>query len=113
MVTTLAVRIVFTALPVFLMIALIPYVRNDFILAGIYLFIIGISAIRYSRKDFVFLVFGFCMLLIAEYFFLLTGVEVFERRTLFGIMPVWLPLLWAYVFVTIKRSVLLFEKYFR
>ncbi len=111
MLMTLSVRIVLIAVPVFLMIALIPYVRNDFVLAGVYLCIIGVSAIRYTRKDFAFLIFGFCMLLIAEYFFLLTGVEVFERRSLLGVMPVWLPLLWAYVFVVIKRSVLLFEKY--
>ncbi len=111
MLTTLIVRVLMTAAPVFFMIALIPYVLNDFILAGIYIGIIAISAIRYTRKDFIFLVFGFFMLLAGEYFFLLTGVETFERRTLFGMMPVWLPFLWAYVFVVIKRSVHLFEKY--
>lgn len=111
MVVTLTVRVALITLPVFFMIALVPFVRNDFILAGLYIFIIGISAIRYTRKDLLFLVFGFFMLLITEYFFLLTGVEVFERRSLLGVMPVWLPLLWAYIFVCIKRSVLLFEKY--
>lgn len=109
--TLVAARVVIIALPVFFMIALIPYVRNDFTLAGIYILIIAISAIRYTRKDLVFLIFGFFMLLIAEYFFLTTGVEVFERRTLLGVMPVWLPFLWAYIFVAIKRSVLVFEKY--
>lgn len=93
------------------MIALVPYVRNDFALAGIYLIIIAISAIRYSRKDFIFLVLGFLIFLGGEYLFISTGVEVFERRTLLGAMPVWLPLLWAYIFVTMRRGVLLFEKY--
>jgi len=109
--TLVAARITIIALPVFLMIALIPYVQNDFTLAGIYILIIAISAIRYTRKDLIFLIFGFCMLLVAEYFFILTGIEVFERRTLLGVMPAWLPLLWAYIFVAIKRSVLIFEKY--
>jgi len=93
------------------MIALVPFVRDDFVLTGIYIAIIAISAIRYSRSDFIFLTFGFVMLLLGEYFFLLIGVETFERRSLLGIMPVWLPFLWAYIFVTIKRGVILFEKY--
>ena len=111
--TTLAARVIVTAFPVFFMIALIPYVRDDVLLTGIYLAIIAISAIRYRREDFIFLMFGFCILLAGEYFFLLTGVEQFERRTLFGVMPLWLPFLWAYIFVTIKRSVVLFEAYLR
>ena len=109
--TLIAARVIVIALPVFFMIALIPYVQNDYVLAGIYLLIIAVSAIRYTRKEFIFLIFGFIMLLIAEYFFLMTGVEVFERRTLLGVMPVWLPLLWAYIFIAIKRGVLVFERY--
>lgn len=108
---TLAVRIFATAFPVFLMIALVPYVRNDYVLTGIYIAIIAISALRYTRKDFIFLVFGFFILLLGEYFFLLTGVETFERRSLLGVMPLWLPFLWSYIFVTMKRSVALFDKY--
>jgi hypothetical protein len=42
-----------------------------------------------------------------EYLFISTGVETFNRNSLFGIMPLWLPLLWAYAFVAIKRSVIL------
>ena len=111
MVMTLAVRLVLIALPILFMIAFIPWVRNDWILAGMYLVVIGISSLRYYRRDFIFFAFGFLVLLISEYLFISTGVETFERRSLFGVMPVWLPLLWAYVFVAIKRSVLLFEKY--
>ena len=109
--TLIAARLIVIAAPVFFMITLVPYVRNDYVLAGIYLFIIAISAIRYDRKDLIFLIFGFFMLFLAEYFFLLTGVEVFERHTLLGVMPVWLPFLWAYIFVAIKRSVLVFEQH--
>jgi len=109
--TVVAARVLVIAVPVLFMIALIPFVKNDFTLAGIYIAIIAVSAIRYTHKDFAFLIFGFVMLLACEYLFLLTGVENFERRSLFGIMPIWLPVLWAYVFVAIKRSVLVFERY--
>ena len=111
--TLIAARILIIAFPVYFMIALIPFIKNDFMLTGIYLVIIAVSAIRFDRKDLLFLVFGFFMLVCAEYFFLLTGVEVFERRTLFGVMPLWLPFLWAYIFVAMKRSLLVFEKYLR
>ena len=109
--TLVAVRLVALAAPIFFMIALIPYVRNDFLLTGIYIAIIGISSFRYSRHDFMYLIIGFLVLLVSEYFFISTGVETFERRSLLGVMPLWLPLLWAYVFVAIKRGVLIIEKY--
>jgi hypothetical protein len=111
MVTTLALRTVLVAAPVFLMIGLIPFVRNDYVLTLIYIAIIAVAALRYTRNDFIFLVFGFFMLMLGEYAFVSTGVEVFERQTLFGVMPIWLPFLWAYIFVTIRHSALLFEKY--
>ena len=41
-----------------------------------------------------------------EYFFIKTGVKTFNRNTLFNIMPLWLPFLWAYVFVAIKRIII-------
>ena len=107
-----AVRLVLLSLPIAFMILLIPFVPNDYLLAIIYVLVIGVSSVRYSKKDFVFLAFGFVALLLAETLFISTGVEVFERRTLLGIMPVWLPLLWAYVFVAVKRSALMFEKSF-
>lgn len=109
--TTLAIRVIMTAFPIVAMIALIPFVQNDYLLTAIYIGIIAVSAFRYSRQDFIFLVFGFFILLAGETFFLLTGVETFERRTFLGIMPLWLPFLWAYIFVAMKRSVQLFERY--
>ncbi len=111
MVTTASVRLVMIAFPIVFMIGLIPYVQNDFLLAGIYIAIIAVSSLRYHRHDFTFLVVGCVILFISEYLFISTGVETFERRSLLGVMPVWLPLLWAYVFVAIKRGVLIFERY--
>ena len=109
--TFVVVRLVAIAVPIFFMIALIPYVRNDFLLTGIYIAIIGISSFRYESHDFTYLIVGCLVPLVSEYFFISTGVETFERKSLLGVMPLWLPLLWAYVFVAIKRGVLVIEKY--
>ena len=111
MVTWALVRLALLAAPVVFMIVLIPYVQNDFLLAGIYILIIAISSLRYGRHDLLFLVVGCVVLFASEYLFISTGVETFERKSLLGVMPLWLPLLWAYVFVAIKRGVLIIEKY--
>ncbi len=111
MTTWALVRLFLLALPIVFMIALIPYVVNDFLLALVYVLIIGVSALRYKFHDFGFLILGCVVLAISEYFFISTGVETFERRSLFGVMPIWLPLLWAYVFVAIKRGGLIIERH--
>ncbi len=41
----------------------------------------------------------------SEYFFISTGVETFIRNSLFGVMPLWLPILWGYGFIAIRRGV--------
>ena len=94
--------------PIILMIVLIPLVQNDFILAGFYVGIIVASfAVKREKHDTFFLLFGLIVLFFSEYFFISTGVEVFERVSLLGIMPVWLPILWGYAFVAIKRGILI------
>jgi len=91
-------------LPVVVMIGLIPFVQNDFVLTAVYVaFIIALLSIKSARHDFLALVFGFVAITISELFFVSTGVETFTRHTLFGLIPFWLPFLWAYAFVTIKR----------
>lgn len=98
--------IVLNALPILLMIGLIPLVSDDYILATAYVVII-IAALMIKRElnDLPVLVFGFFAMILSEYIFVSTGVETFQRNTLFGMMPIWLPVLWAYGFVVIKRSV--------
>ena len=92
-------------IPVFLMIGFIPFVSNDYLLAAIYLLFIGALLVTKSEKnDMLALLIGFVGITISELFFVSTGVETFTRNTLFGLIPIWLPLLWAYAFVTIKRS---------
>ncbi|MDO8521678.1 MAG: hypothetical protein Q7S08_00110 [bacterium] len=101
-------------IPIVLMIGLIPLVENDFLLTGIYAGIIVVSFfIRYGKNDIIFLVFGLCVLTVSEYFFISTGVEVFERHTLLGVMPMWLPVLWGYAFVAIRRSIVILEDYLK
>ena len=104
-------HIFLNTIPIILMIALIPVVKNDYVLTGIYALIIAISfAIKYDKKDYLFFIFGFIIMIISEYFFVSTGVETFIRNSLFGLMPLWLPVLWAYAFVAMKRAIIILDK---
>jgi len=99
-------KIILNSIPVVLMIVLIPFVSNDYLLSGIFVVVIAASLlIKYERKDYLFLIFGFLIMIIVEYLFTSTGVETFDRNSLFGVMPVWLPILWAYSFVAMKRAI--------
>lgn len=98
-------KILLEALPIILMVGLIPVIPNDYYLTVVYLVIIFVALkIRTSKNDILFLCFGFLIMIVSEYFFISTGVETFNRTSLFGIMPLWLPVLWAYGFVAIKRA---------
>ncbi len=92
--------------PVFIMIGLIPFISDDRFLTEVYAVIILISLIvlRRNRNDFIAFSTGFFLMTGFEYLFVSTGVELFRRHTLFGVMPLWLPLLWAYGFVAIKHT---------
>lgn len=97
-------KIFFNIIPVVLMIGLIPYVPNDHVLAAFYLLIIGLALMyKHEKNDYLALMVGIVGMTISEYFFIQTGVETFTRNSLFGIMPLWLPLLWGYGFIVIKR----------
>ena len=103
--------VVLYAIPIILMIGLIPFIENDYLLAGIYLlFIALLMCIKSERNDWLALVFGIIAITISEFFFVSTGVETFLRNSLFGLMPLWLPLLWGYAFVTIKRSLRILDR---
>ena len=103
-------HILFNAVPIILMIALIPFVKDDYILTGIYIVLIVMSfTIKYQPKDYLFFIFGFIIMVVSEYLFISTGVETFVRNSFFGLMPLWLPFLWAYVFVAIRRAVIILD----
>lgn len=99
-------RIFLNAIPILLMIGLIPFVSNDYILTLLYIAIIVVALVmKRASKDVLIFVFGFVIMTVFEFLFISTGVETFTRHTLFEFMPLWLPFLWGYGFVAIKRSV--------
>ena len=103
--------VILNTLPIILMVALIPFVNGDYVLTALYILIIAASlSIKREPKDFLFLIFGFFIMTISEYIFTSTGVETFNRMSIFGLMPVWLPFLWGYAFVAIKRAIIILDK---
>jgi hypothetical protein len=88
------------------MVALIPFIKNDYFLSLVYLVIICAAFLfRYERGEATLLFLGAAIMFIFELLFISTGVETFNRTTLMGKMPVWLPVLWGFGFVHIKRVV--------
>ncbi len=103
-------QIFLESLPILLMIGLIPLVKNDFVLTGVYILVIVLSFyIKLLPKELLIFTVGFVLMIFSEILFISTGVEVFLRNSLFGLMPLWLPFLWGYGFVAIKRSVRVLE----
>lgn len=99
-------KIFLNSMPVLIMVGLIAVIESDYWLTLVYCLIIAVSfRIKYERNEHVVLIFGFFIMIISEFIFISTGVETFNRNTLFGLMPIWLPFLWGYGFVAIKRSV--------
>lgn len=104
-------KIFLNSVPILLMVSLIPLITNDFILTLAFLLIIGISfAVKKTRNEWTIFTTGFLLMIIFEYLFVSTGVELFRRNSLLGIMPIWLPFLWAYGFVAISRAVKILEQ---
>ncbi|MCM2338861.1 MAG: DUF2878 family protein [Burkholderiales bacterium] len=99
------INIILNIIPILVMIWLIPIIQNDYILTVVYLGIILISFfIKKEKGDTFIFLFGFCAMILSEMVFISTGVETFVRNTLFGLMPLWLPFLWGYGFIVIKRG---------
>ncbi len=99
-------HIFLNTIPVLLMIGLIPFIWNDYALTAVYAVIVAAAfLVKRMPFDATIFVFGFFAMMASEYLFVHTGVETFNRATLFGLMPLWLPLLWGYGFVAIKRAV--------
>ena len=93
------------SIPCLAMIVLIPLVPNDYLLAIAYIMIIMTAFyFKYQQGDYVFLLTGMVLMLIFESIFIATGVETFQRKSLLAMMPLWLPILWGYGFVTIRRA---------
>ena len=103
-------QIFLNAIPILLMIGLIPFISSDYLLTFLYIVIIFIAlTLERTQNDLLILAFGFVIMIASEYLFINTGVETFNRNTLFGLMPLWLPFLWGYGFVAIKRLIEILE----
>jgi hypothetical protein len=100
------IRIFLNAIPVILMIGLIPFVSDDSVLTAVYCVIIIIAfLVKRTHYDWPALLFGFFAMMLFEWVFISTDVERFNRNSLFGVMPLWLPFLWAYGFVAMGRAI--------
>jgi hypothetical protein len=100
------ISIFLNAFPIFIMIGMVPLIKNDYMLTLIYIVITIIALIiRKEKNDLIIFTFGFVIMIVCEYLFISTGVETFKRNSLFGLMPLWLPFLWGYGFVVIKRGI--------
>ena len=97
-------QILLNIIPVLLMIGLIPAVLNDYWLTVVYALIILVALIvKKDKNDILIFIFGFFIMIVSEYLFVSTGVETFQRNSLFDLMPLWLPFLWGYGFIVIRR----------
>lgn len=97
-------QILLNIIPVLLMIGLIPAVLNDYWLTAVYALIILVALIvKKDKNDILIFIFGFFIMIVSEYLFVSTGVETFQRNSLFDLMPLWLPFLWGYGFIVIRR----------
>ncbi len=96
--------IVSEMIPILVMIGLIPLIKNDYLLTGLYVIIILLAfKIKYIKHEWKVYLGGFILMVFFEWIFISTGVETFVRNSLFGIMPLWLPFLWGYGFVAVTR----------
>lgn len=104
------INVFINIIPILLMIVLIPFIKNDYILTAVYIVIIIISFwIKKETGEILVFFLGFFIMILFEMIFISTGVETFVRNTLFNLMPLWLPFLWGYGFVVIKRSLKILE----
>src|SRR3989338_2004411 len=104
-------RIFLNFIPVLIMIGFVPLIQNDYLLTLFYIIVIFISLrVKKVKNDNTLLVVGFFVMTISELIFIKTGVETFTRNSLFGLIPLWLPFLWAYGFVAMSRGIRIIEQ---
>jgi hypothetical protein len=86
------------------MVLLIPLIADEYVLLGGFLAILSVGlSLRRERHDGLAFFIGLVLMTAGEILFVQTGIETFSQQSFFGIMPLWLPFLWGYGFVAIKR----------
>lgn len=104
-------KIFLEGIPILLMLSLIPLVKNDYLLTLFYIIIVLIAfKVNYIKNEWAVFFGGFILMIIFECIFILTSVETFIRSSLLTIMPLWLPFLWGYGFVAIRRATIYLVK---
>jgi|SRR3989344_3713637 len=96
-------KIIPNIVPILIMIGLIPFFTNDYYLLLSYtILIVVFLKVHYEKNEYRLLLAGIIFMFIAEYIFISTGVEIFTSKTLVN-MPIWLPILWGYGFIAMRR----------
>lgn len=97
-------KIILELIPIIVLITVIPIAKNDFYILVSYIILIAVFLrLKYEKNEYKILIGGIVFMALFEYLFILTGVETFKNKTLFNIMPIWLPLLWGYGMIAMRR----------
>lgn len=101
-------KIFLELIPIFIMFIFIRlFLMNNLILTSLMIITIIISLfVKYEKKEYILMIAGAVLMTLIEILFVNTGAEKFTNPLFFGI-PVWLPIIWAYGLVVMKRIVLL------
>ncbi|MBI2665201.1 hypothetical protein HYX12_01100 [Candidatus Woesearchaeota archaeon] len=97
-------RIWFQLIPLFLVLAIFLITQNEvYVTLGIIILIGASFSIKYYQKEWKVLLFG----IVLGFLFEMGGdlvykAQYWESASLFGI-PMWLPLMWGYGFIFIRR----------
>ena len=106
-------KLFYILLPVWVMIATLFVTTNDYLITAFYA-LMGLAALinGNDKKEWGLYLLGFVLLSACELFFVSTGVETFNRKALIAGMPIWLPFLWAYAFILMRRALIAWDDLF-
>ncbi len=99
-----ALNIFYEVLPMFCALIIFIFIKNEYLIAlGVLALLLITFKIKYYKNEWKVYVFG----VLTGFFFEIAGdyiykLQYWENASLFGI-PIWLPLLWGYGFIFIRR----------
>jgi len=98
------IKIIKELIPLFLALVVFIFIKNEWLIAlGVLVLLLITFKIRYYKNEYKIFIFG----IIIGFIFEVSGdyiykLQYWESASLFGV-PVWLPLLWGYGFIFIRR----------